>query len=34
MLSINPPTAELLLREFVKPQPGDWVVQNAANSAV
>lgn len=34
MLSINPPTAELLLREFVKLQPGDWVLQNAANSAV
>ena len=34
MLSINPPTAELLLREFVKLQPGDWVMQNAANSAV
>lgn len=34
MLSINPPTAELLLREFVKLKPGDWVAQNAANSAV
>jgi NADPH:quinone reductase-like Zn-dependent oxidoreductase len=34
MLSINPPTAELLLREFGKPQPGEWVIQNAANSAV
>lgn len=34
MLSINPPTAELLLREFVKLQPGEWVLQNAANSAV
>jgi len=34
MLSINPPTAELLLREFVSLQPGEWVLQNAANSAV
>ncbi|HYI00929.1 zinc-dependent alcohol dehydrogenase family protein [Hyalangium sp.] len=34
MLSINPPTAELLLREFGKLQPGEWVMQNAANSAV
>ncbi len=34
MLSINPPTADLLLREFVKLQRGDWVIQNAANSAV
>lgn len=33
MLSINPPTAALLLSEYgVK--PGDWVIQNAANSAV
>jgi trans-2-enoyl-CoA reductase len=34
MLSINPPTADLLLREFVKLERGDWVIQNAANSAV
>ncbi len=34
MLSINPPTADLLLSEFVKLQPGDWVMQNAANSGV
>jgi NADPH:quinone reductase-like Zn-dependent oxidoreductase len=34
MLSINPPTAELLLREFGRPQRGEWVIQNAANSAV
>jgi trans-2-enoyl-CoA reductase len=34
MISINPPTAELLLREFGKPRPGEWVMQNAANSAV
>jgi len=34
MLSINPPTAALLLSDFVVLQPGEWVVQNAANSAV
>jgi NADPH:quinone reductase-like Zn-dependent oxidoreductase len=34
MLSINPPTAALLLSDFVELQSGEWVVQNAANSAV
>jgi NADPH:quinone reductase-like Zn-dependent oxidoreductase len=34
MLKINPATALLMLREFVRLQPGDWVAQNAANSAV
>lgn len=34
MLTVNPPTAALLLSEFVALAPGDWVVQNAANSAV
>lgn len=34
MLSINPPTASLMLSEFVALQEGDWVIQNAANSAV
>lgn len=34
MMTVNPPTAALLLREFVPVQPGDWVIQNAANSAV
>lgn len=34
MLAINPPTALLMLSEFVPLQPGDWVIQNAANSAV
>ena len=33
MLAVNPPTAALLLRE-VDLQPGEWVLQNAANSAV
>jgi NADPH:quinone reductase-like Zn-dependent oxidoreductase len=34
MLGINPPTASLLLSEFVDLKSGDWVVQNAANSGV
>ncbi len=34
MLTVNPPTASLLLTEFVELHPGDWVIQNAANSAV
>lgn len=34
MMTINPPTASLLLSEFVRLDPGDWVIQNAANSAV
>ncbi len=34
MLSINPPAAALLLEEFVSLKPGDWIVQNAANSGV
>src|ERR1700756_470802 len=34
MLAINPPTAALLLSEYVDLRPGEWVVQNAANSGV
>ncbi len=34
MMTVNPPTAALLLREYVSLRPGDWVMQNAANSAV
>jgi NADPH:quinone reductase-like Zn-dependent oxidoreductase len=34
MLGINPPTASLLLDEVADLKPGDWVVQNAANSGV
>lgn len=34
MLSVNPPTAALLLSDFVALEPGEWVMQNAANSAV
>jgi mitochondrial enoyl-[acyl-carrier protein] reductase / trans-2-enoyl-CoA reductase len=34
MLRVNPPTAWLMLHEYVAPQPGQWLVQNAANSGV
>jgi NADPH:quinone reductase-like Zn-dependent oxidoreductase len=34
MLTVNPPTAALLLSEFADLQPGDWVIQNSANSGV
>lgn len=34
MMAVNPPTASLLLSEFVALAPGDWVIQNAANSGV
>ena len=34
MLRINPPTARLLLTDLVELQPGDWIIQNVANSAV
>src|SRR5262249_47615381 len=34
MLRINPPTALLLLTDVVELKPGDWVIQNVANSAV
>jgi NADPH:quinone reductase-like Zn-dependent oxidoreductase len=34
MMTINPPTASLLLSEFKALKAGDWVVQNAANSGV
>jgi len=34
MLTVNPPTAALMLSEFVDLQPGEWVIQNVANSAV
>jgi NADPH:quinone reductase-like Zn-dependent oxidoreductase len=33
-LKVNPATAALLLREFAALEPGDWLVHNAANSAV
>jgi mitochondrial enoyl-[acyl-carrier protein] reductase / trans-2-enoyl-CoA reductase len=34
MITVNPPTAALMLSQFVSLSPGDWVMQNAANSAV
>ncbi|HJQ55644.1 MAG TPA: zinc-dependent alcohol dehydrogenase family protein [Vineibacter sp.] len=34
MLRINPPTALLMLSDLTSLKPGDWVVQNVANSAV
>jgi NADPH:quinone reductase-like Zn-dependent oxidoreductase len=34
MLKVNPATAQLMLREVVALSAGDWVIQNAANSAV
>src|SRR6185312_11908051 len=34
MVRINPPTAELMLSDFVELKGGDWVIQNVANSAV
>lgn len=34
MLTVNPATAWRMLHDFVKLEPGDWIVQNAANSGV
>jgi trans-2-enoyl-CoA reductase len=34
MMTVNPPTALLMLRDIVDLQPGEWVMQNAANSGV
>jgi len=34
MLRINPATALLLLSDLVDLKPGDWIIQNVANSAV
>lgn len=34
MLRINPPTAALMLSEYVDLRPGDWIIQNAGNSGV
>jgi mitochondrial enoyl-[acyl-carrier protein] reductase / trans-2-enoyl-CoA reductase len=33
MLLANPPTALLMLTRYVRLAPGDWVIQNAANSS-
>ncbi len=34
MAFVNPPTAVVLLKDFGQLHPGNWVIQNAANSAV
>lgn len=34
MLTVNPPTAMLMLQNFVALAAGEWVIQNAANSGV
>ena len=34
MITVNPPTASLMLSELVDLKEGDWVIQNAANSGV
>ncbi len=34
MMTVNPPTAILLLNQFVNLDEGDWVIQNVANSGV
>lgn len=34
MITVNPPTAALMLSDFVNLNEGDWVIQNAANSGV
>jgi trans-2-enoyl-CoA reductase len=34
VLRVNPPTAWRLLHDFAELRPGDWIVQNAATSAV
>src|SRR5262249_33550081 len=34
MLRINPATAQLLLEDHLALEPGDWVIQDVANSAV
>ncbi|OCH93708.1 NAD(P)-binding protein [Obba rivulosa] len=33
-ITVNPPTAYNMLREFVDLKEGDWIIQNGANSAV
>jgi len=34
MLRVNPPTAWLMMKKYVDLQPGDWLIQDAANSGV
>ena len=33
LLTVNGPTAEVMLRDFADLQAGDWLIQNAANSS-
>ena len=33
-IKANPPSATLMLQDYVALEPGDWVMQNAANSAL
>jgi NADPH:quinone reductase-like Zn-dependent oxidoreductase len=33
LLTVNGPTAEVLLEDFADLKPGDWLIQNAANSS-
>ena len=34
MIKVNPASAWRMLHDYVKPEPGAWVIQNAANSGV
>lgn len=34
MIAVNPPTAELMLSQYVDLKEGEWVIQNVANSGV
>jgi len=34
MLKVNPATALMMLRDYVDLKPGDWIIQDAANSGV
>ncbi len=34
MLKVNPATAWMMLKNFVQLEPGDWLIQDAANSGV
>ncbi len=34
MLKVNPPTAHLMMTKYVELKPGEWLIQDAANSGV
>jgi NADPH:quinone reductase-like Zn-dependent oxidoreductase len=34
MVSINPPSAHLLIEKFLELRQGDWIAMNAANSSI